>query len=326
MTKTETEHEFDSEFYDGILINNGEESFINNISEKRSKSKGSWATSALAIRSSVRGQWTVEEDSLLVKLVKEYGVRKWSQIAKKLVGRIGKQCRERWHNHLRPGIKKETWSEDEEKLLIEAHKELGNRWAEIAKKIPGRSENSIKNHWNATKRRLISSKRQYIFLQIADHHQILAEYNPSPSPSLNTKQQVIAATAISATQLQAAESSSYFCGDSSFMEAEFDFLSASPPQLNELLGGGDFCSNFYLSYFMDGMKAPEEFDGGERLENNWGGGGDAGGGYDYEMAGSSGKKDMDLIEMISSCSSRDYYSCSTTYSTRSVSDDKSYVI
>ena len=103
----------------------------------------------------VKGPWSGDEDKIVFDLVTQHGVGniKWSVIAAKLPGRLGKQARERWYNHLDPDLNKEPWSVEEDKTLMELQKTMGNRWCEIAKMLDGRSENAVKNRWNSAKRK-----------------------------------------------------------------------------------------------------------------------------------------------------------------------------
>lgn len=122
-----------------------------------------------------RGAWTTEEDTRLSQYIQTHGESGWRSLPKKAgLNRCGKSCRLRWLNYLRPDIKRGNISPDEEELIIRMHRLLGNRWSLIAGRLPGRTDNEIKNYWNThlSKKLTMSSQNPKLPMQsLADPEQ-----------------------------------------------------------------------------------------------------------------------------------------------------------
>lgn len=152
-----------------------------------------------------KGPWTAAEDAILIEYVRKHGEGNWNAVQKNSgLSRCGKSCRLRWANHLRPNLKKGSFSPEEERLILELHAKLGNKWARMAAQLPGRTDNEIKNYWNTrVKRRQraglplypqdIQKQSSSFHLQQNNHHHHhhhnhRPSHNPSSSIALSNQQ------------------------------------------------------------------------------------------------------------------------------------------
>ncbi|KAB5573050.1 hypothetical protein DKX38_000244 [Salix brachista] len=130
-----------SESEDGMLSNNQIESPLGEEGNYGGSENG-----GVALK---KGPWTSAEDAILIEYVKKHGEGNWNAVQKHSgLFRCGKSCRLRWANHLRPNLKKGAFTQEEEQLIIQLHATMGNKWAQMAAHLPGRTDNEIKNYWN----------------------------------------------------------------------------------------------------------------------------------------------------------------------------------
>ncbi|KAI3973378.1 hypothetical protein MKW92_017827 [Papaver armeniacum] len=159
-----------------------------------------------------KGPWTVEEDQILITYISRHGHGNWRALPKQAgLLRCGKSCRLRWTNYLRPDIKRGNFSSQEEETIIMLHEMLGNRWSAIAARLPGRTDNEIKNVWHTHLKKRLCKQNQTN--PAAEHYAMDIAKSESNSSKLEDQNYV---------QLSPQHSSSDFSSSTEFSDANAD--------------------------------------------------------------------------------------------------------
>ncbi|XVF56867.1 hypothetical protein PTKIN_Ptkin06aG0154800 [Pterospermum kingtungense] len=173
-------------------------SLVGKSTTTSSSSKNTTTTPCCSKVGIKRGPWTPEEDEVLANFIKREGEGRWRTLPKRAgLLRCGKSCRLRWMNYLRPSVKRGRIAPDEEDLILRLHRLLGNRWSLIAGRIPGRTDNEIKNYWNThLSKKLISQgidpRTHKPLINFTSHSSSQPDHDPvlrsNPNPPISSSE------------------------------------------------------------------------------------------------------------------------------------------
>ncbi|XP_073288341.1 transcription factor MYB30-like [Primulina huaijiensis] len=207
-----------------------------------------------------KGPWTAEEDFILVDFINRHGHGNWRTLPKRAgILRCGKSCRLRWMNYLRPDIKRGNFTREEEETIIRLHQELGNKWSVIAARLPGRTDNEIKNVWHTHLKKRVAGEPEP---KPEPDNIPMSEFDPksdsysAPNSPAHSSSDTLSLT----TTYTAAESSQDYASDKNFLEMDESFWSEVDFSVNdssndseENLFGGDLSmeggTDFWLELF-----------------------------------------------------------------------------